>query len=367
MKKTILSLLVWSLTLGLMGGCRGPVGPPGPEGPSGTISGKVYVSNMGEDKISVIDIATLTEIKKVEVGADASRVEMPHNVITSNDGRYWYITLTQAQIDDLPTGEVWKYRTSDDSFVAKVAVGVFPSHTVLSPDGQRAYVPNYDAFHRDMNSTVQVIDTETMTVVKTVGVGAAPHGARITHDGQYVYIACTTSDEVAVISTSDNELFRLIPIADDPGDPGFPKYQPWQVAISPDDQYAYVTCLTSGEVRRIDIRSNVVIDSVGVGDLPYQLEITRDGNYLYVANLGSNDVSVIFAHTMTLVKTIPVGENAHGVDITPDDRYAFVTCEGNHIDPGSVSVIDILSNTEIASITVGVYPIGVSVTPGRGN
>ncbi len=82
---------------------------------------------------------------------------------------------------------------------------------------------------------------------------------------------------------------------------------------------------------------------------------------VYVANsLGSpGTVSVINSVTNTVVATIPVGALPQGVAITPNGQFVYVTNQNS----GTMSKIDTSSNTVIATIPVGSSPKGVTVSP----
>jgi YVTN family beta-propeller protein len=81
----------------------------------------------------------------------------------------------------------------------------------------------------------------------------------------------------------------------------------------------------------------------------------------YVTNL--NKVSVIDTATNTVVATIPVGVGPIGVAITPDGTGAYVT----NLFSNTVSVIDIATNTVVATIPVGQAPSRVAITPDVNN
>ena len=86
------------------------------------------------------------------------------------------------------------------------------------------------------------------------------------------------------------------------------------------------------------------------------------GEYAYITNsIPSNSVSVIEIATNTVIATIPVGNNPIGVSVSPDGSRAYVT---NRVTTGgSVSVIETISNTVIATIDVGLSPTGLIVSP----
>ena len=63
--------------------------------------------------------------------------------------------------------------------------------------------------------------------------------------------------------------------------------------------------------------------------------------------------------TNTVIATVPVGDYPVGVAVTPDGTRAYVT----NCDADTVSVIDTATNTVIATIPVGDRPGDVAVSP----
>jgi YVTN family beta-propeller protein len=78
----------------------------------------------------------------------------------------------------------------------------------------------------------------------------------------------------------------------------------------------------------------------------------------YVANTCNNSLSVIDVATNTVIASITVAGPA-GVAITPDGTKAYVT----NAFSNTVSVIDTASNIVIDAIPVGVDPINLAITP----
>ena len=99
----------------------------------------------------------------------------------------------------------------------------------------------------------------------------------------------------------------------------------------------------------IDTATNMVVATVPVGNVPSGVAITPDGTHVYVANsnpgtLGTpgtpGTVSVIAAASNTVVATVQVGVDPIGVAVTPDGTHAYVANAGNNISVnGTVSVI----------------------------
>ncbi len=84
------------------------------------------------------------------------------------------------------------------------------------------------------------------------------------------------------------------------------------------------------------------------------------GNFAYVPNFSSANVSVINLTTNTVVATIPVGSLPYGVVFSPDGSKVYITNMGS----GTISVINTATNTVSATIPgLGTNPGGIVITP----
>jgi len=79
----------------------------------------------------------------------------------------------------------------------------------------------------------------------------------------------------------------------------------------------------------------------------------------YVANLGSDTVSIVDVATQSVVATVAVGNDPDGVAATPDGTRVYVS---NFLSD-NVSVIDSGTNSVTTTIDVGTGPVGLAVTP----
>lgn len=336
--------------------------------PYENITKKIYVSNQGADLISVISTEHNLMTRLLPVGDLEGVLDVPHNLAVDPQKRFLYASL-------ITTGEIWKFDIASDSFIGKARAGNSPANVVISPDGAKAYVTNWDITNPN-GRVVQVIDTATLTAIKQITVGLAPHGISFSHDGKFIYVTNYLSDSISILRAADDQEVSRVLLAPDvnPSGPSS-KYQPLQVALTPDDRFAYVSCFESGEVRVIDTAMQKVIAALKVGQRPFLLEGTPNGDYIFVANQHSNDVSVIRVQDNQLVATIksPSFANPHGVAFTPDGRYAYITNEnlsgdynphhpthhgGNN---GNVVVVDTATFQVVKTIEVEVDPTGVVV------
>lgn len=331
------------------------------------ITQKSYVTNQGDDLVSVISTEHNLVTRLIPVG-DSPTLDVPHNLWVDKQNKYWYVSLIAA-------GEVWKFDVATDTFQGKIKAGKSPANIVASPDGSKIFATDWDVFNDGRK--VRVIDATGLTVIKELEVGIAPHGINFSHDGQLLYVTNYLSDSISILRASDYEELERVLLAPDVNPIKSSIYQPLQIVLTPDDRFAYVSCFNSNEVRVIDTALKTVISAVPVGHRPFLLEVTPNGQFVYVANQGSNDVTVIRVADNQVAATIKSATfaNPHGVAFTADGRYAYVTNEnlsgtvpahhptegGGNI--GNVQVIDTQTFQVVKTIEVEVDPTGIVVLP----
>jgi YVTN family beta-propeller protein len=340
--------------------------------------GKVFFTSQSVDLAGVIDISTGLIMRYVSVGNTLpfnTPPQSPHNVQIDDQGLYYYVTLIRGN-------KLRKYDAATNELLGEVRVGSSPAHVVITPDGSKAYVTNFDLA---VGQVIVVNTAGTMTVTDTIHVSnfmKGTHGARLSHDGRFLYVGNNGTDLITVIQTSDNSVITHVPVTPDVPPFGSFTYKPYQIAVRGDDRFIYVTCNGRALVSVIERNGDTFSwrDTIPVGRNPLQCEVTRDQRFLYVCNQGSGSVSVIDAQTNRLFTTIDsVGVRPHGVDISDDSRTVYVTLENTQggepphhpivgsAAPAFLAVIDVLSNRVIRKIEVGGFAAGVSVFPGRGN
>lgn len=208
-----------------------------------------------------------------------------------------------------------------------------------------AYIPC------DSSSPLTVIDTSTNTVVATISIGGVSVGVAVTPTGEKVYVTCYNTNLVNVINTFSNTISATITVGTNP----------YGIAITPDGRKACVVNGNGGDTLSvIDTSTNMVIATIpsGAGQ-PVGVAITRDSKKAYVTAQSSQQVIVIDLITNSVSATITVGNSPEGIVITPDGSEAYVA---NTADD-TVSIITIPTNIISATITVGSGPYSLAVMP----
>ncbi|MDT5018163.1 MAG: large repetitive protein, partial [Mycobacterium sp.] len=143
-------------------------------------------------------------------------------------------TTTQYTVTDTLT----KIDTQTDT-VTTVNLGHSPTGIVLSPDGSKAYIGNFDGM------SVSVVDTASLTEITSIPVGLGPRAIAISPDGTLVYALNQDDDNVSIIDTASNTVIKTIDVGDIPMD----------AAVTPDGQNVYVIGGGTGSVSVINLSS----------------------------------------------------------------------------------------------------------------
>lgn len=165
----------------------------------------LWVSNWGSNSVSVVDLDSLKEIKRIPVGSLA-----PRGIALTTDGRAYVCDFDGSAISiinanslelvrvikapRLPrhavargdtafitlygTGKLWVM--TGDSLLKEYTIGGHPKTLVLF--GRYAFIANYGADRMD------VFDLAEAKVIARVPAGKSPSGIDITPDGQYIYL-----------------------------------------------------------------------------------------------------------------------------------------------------------------------------------
>jgi YVTN family beta-propeller protein len=186
--------------------------------------------------------------------------------------------------------------------------------------------------------------------------GDCPHRVTITPDGSRAIVTNVLSDNAVVVDLSISAVVATIPVGSRPED----------VAITPDSRWAVVGS-GGGSVKILDLLTNAVVADVATGSGAATVSISPDGTKAFVGNSASNTVSIIALSgpDSHRVADVPVGEigilwASYGVysDVrtSPDNRYCLVATSFDD----KVKVIDSRTNTVVANVTVGDFPLQIA-------
>ncbi|MCS6805011.1 MAG: hypothetical protein RMM98_04685 [Acidobacteriota bacterium] len=313
---------------------------------------------------------------------------------TSTGGRqprrfHAYVTNTgddSVSVIDLSTGA---------PLATPISVGPSPSALAISPDQQRVFVANAQT------NTVSVIDTETRRVVATTVLGQASVravGVTVGLDGQRAFVTHPRGNTVYTVHTASNARDDLFPMSGQPSglawimkagpflyvstpaDRGVTSVdlfetrrsrrliptgrQPWSIVASPDGQLVYVTDVEESKVSAISTVTDRVVSVFPVGRSPDGLAITPDGRRLIVASLQAPQAHILNPLDGNVMAVVPTGSSMrtnqpglNRVAVSPDGLHAVVANE----DDDTITVIDLKAMVVRATVPVVDQPTGVVI------
>jgi YVTN family beta-propeller protein len=260
----------------------------------GVDESKLPPADRSADGIGVVGVKDGKLARILTSGAD------PETFDLSPDGAIAYVSneeTKQLSAIDIAGGTVR----------GRAEIGPEPEGVTVAPDGRTIYVTC------EGDNTVYVIDADTLTVRAKIEAGARPRAIAVTRDGATVLI---TSENGGVVSVADSTAQHLtdIKIPEITGAPTAPR--PMGIALSADQQRAYVSLGRAGAIAVIDVANRSVEKIItGVGARPWGIGVSADGRMLYTANGPSGDVSVIDIGAGRVTRQIAVGGSPWGVAV----------------------------------------------------
>lgn len=213
-----------------------------------------------------------------------------------------------------------------------------PTMLAIGPSGTRLYISNALA------GTVSVLSTATNSVVKTIRVGDSPTGIAVSPGGSRVYVVNSDDGTVSKISTLTNKVVGTVY--------GVGKGVS-SIAISPDGSTIYTLSSTTGEISRFSTASLFAKTIPGAAAGSAGITFSADGSRVFVADVAGS-VRIIDAVSHEVIDSITVTTGTpFDLAVSADGTALFVA----RSDDGKLSVYDVASKTELASVIVNPYQV----------
>lgn len=207
----------------------------------------------------------------------------------------------------------------------------------------KAYITSYDT------GVVDVVNLKDHSVQKgKIEVGKEPNSAAISPDGKAVYVTNRASNSVSIIDPVTDTVIKTLDVGDGPHG----------VAFNRDGSRAYVANRFDGTLSIIDTSELEVINTISIPGAPTALVVAGDN--LYVTRQYSEEISVVNMISDTVIDEIYVGVGAYGISVNPARTKLYVAMQ--HYS-GSVSVIDLADHSVSATIWVQSMPTATEVSP----
>ena len=203
-------------------------------------------------------------------------------------------------------------------------------------------------------NAVEVVDLDAGKVVQSIPVTGSPAGIALSPDRATAYVTRPDLPGLAVIDARARTVTATLPL---PGGPLGIGVDPKAGTVYVADWYAKRVFVLRPEAGGL-----VPDGEIAVGASPSGLAVTPDGTTLLVANREADTVSVVDLASRRETATIPVGHHPFGLVIDAQGRRAYTA----NVTGDDVSVIDIAARREVGRVKTGERPYVVALAQGRG-
>src|SRR5450432_548554 len=251
---------------------------------------RIIQTNSAGDDVSVIDPATNKVVGTIH------GIEVNHGAAAAPDGSRYYISNEGESTLDVVDTKSLKVTKS-------IPLSGHPNNIAISKDGRRVYVSIARA-----PGAVDVIDTASLENVKSIPVKGSVHNTYVTPDGKFVVSGSIASKTITVIDQkTETPVWSLTldlgirPMAFAANPDGSTKWI--FVQLSDYNGFAVVDFATRKEIQRIknpDLAPGKTAVRVG-GNASHGMAVTADGKTL-VVNSGEN--SALYAYSLPDLKVL---------------------------------------------------------------
>lgn len=273
---------------------------------------KYYITNQGCDLVAVIDRESELQMRYVKVGHSES-AESPHRVLVSPDQQHWYVIFINSNV-------IQKYRTSDDSFVGEANIGSGSWNTfAITPDSKFAFVSDF------ATGIIAYVDLQQMSLIVKYQGYTLPHGTVIDNNSM-LYVLDSPGSKLYKIDVSDpmSETSTTVNLA--------PGTVPHEILFSADMSKYFIAAQGRNEVQIYEKSNDGLVASVPTGIFPQELGFSASKNLLFVTCMEDTvsfpgkrgSVTVIDLNTNTVVKNIYTGFQPHGIYVDDDKGVVLV-------------------------------------------
>jgi DNA-binding beta-propeller fold protein YncE len=287
-------------------------------------SGLALVINSGSASISVVDMSSEKEVRRIPILREA------HHWTLSPDGKSLLIGDTggnELLLLDPATGAVQRRVPCADPYqlgfspdgkvlvvnglarnqvdfydanlqlVKRFPLSSMPSHLAYSPDSRRVFITLQGT------DRLAAIDLDTMQVVWNQPVGRTPAGV-LWHDGKLL-VANMGEDSIAVVDPADGRVVSHIHTGKGAH----------QIFLAPDGKLIWVNARVAGTTVALDAATLAPVRSYSIPGGPDDIAFAPDGK-LWITRRWAEKVAILDPATGDY-DTIEVGRSPHGIYLNP--------------------------------------------------
>jgi len=301
-------------------------------------TGAIYVTNLNENTVSAIDIAT----HHVTVISSATHAfKGPLGIAVTPDATTALVTNSLGN-----TVTPIYLKASPPKVGVPIKVGSGPAAIAITPNGNIAYVTNFNS-----NSVTPInLTTTPPTPEHPIPVGPGPWSIAASPDGKYVCVSNSESNTVSIIMAGRRSVTTLSVGG-----------RPQAIAINPNAYTAYVA--NGNDITPINLRANParVEAAIPMGVEPVGIAITPDGATAYSANANNTVTPLdLLTNPPTPGAAVAIGtiSQPDGIAISTDGSTAYTADASNTVTPVNLKTSPVSAETPIF---VGAASFGIAI------
>ena len=251
---------------------------------------RIYITNSAGDSIHVIDPATNKVVQEIK------GIEAAHGIGFATDGSKVYVSNEADSTLDVFDRESGK-------LIKQVKLSDHPNNIAVTKNGDRVVV----AIAREPGA-LDIIDTATLTLKKTIPVNGRLHNVYVTPDGRYAVMGSIPKKLIPVVDLATEQIawelkldLGVRPMTIEANDDGSTKRI--FVQMSDFNGFSVVDFATRKEVTKVKLPGHKPLSAVA-----NWVTFTPDSQTVYISNASMRSVTAIDMKAMKVVATIPVGE-----------------------------------------------------------
>jgi YVTN family beta-propeller protein len=345
-----------------------------------------FVSNSGDDTISVIELATNRVVATRGVGRNPVDIDGPHHLVADRARGLLYTALAYPALPGAALGPhaghgyavrpgiLQVLALGNFAPVAQLPLDPSPGDVVQSPDGKWLLVSHFD-LALAVNSKLPLGERRSNLIyAPTLGTPpylgestrislcAAAHGlAFANNDSNTVYAACYGEDAIAKYSIGQPATAVQRTLAGPSAIAGAVVYGPYALVANPAGNQLVSAQTVSADLRFFALPELTVQGApVKLRGAAYFPAYARDGRTLYAPTQGPATLARVDVESRTAFteRLFAPGEcdAPHEAVLAPDESVLYVVCEGDRVRKSHILVVDPATLATRTQIEVGVYP-----------
>ncbi len=268
--------------------------------------GLAFVIDSGAAAISLIDVTTMQEIRRVPV------LREPHHMALTPDHRFLLIGDTVGNeiiFFDPVRGEIARRMPMSD-----------PYQLQFSPDGKTLVVTEL------ARNRVDLYDADSYHLRVRLALASLPSHINFSPDSKTAFVTLQQSNQLAAIATETGQIRWQIDVGDTPA------------GVLWLDGRVVVAIMGNNGLAVVDPGTGAIERHIVTGRGAHNLFLSPDGKTLYVSNRVDSTIAVLDAKTLAVQREISLPGGPDDLDFAPDGKL-WVTRRFAHsvavLDPGS--------------------------------